>query len=115
VTSRSRTRLELATASLTWRAGSPACVTRIGPNKASRAANKASNGKPFVYDELVARMRAVLRRSSGPRHPRLTVRDLEIDLASRVVTSAARRCNSRPRNTSFSSRSQKIPWLVSAV
>jgi two-component system phosphate regulon response regulator PhoB len=42
--------------------------------------------KPFVYDELVARMRAVLRRSNGPRHPRLTVRDLEIDLASRVVT-----------------------------
>ena len=42
--------------------------------------------KPFVYDELVARMRAVLRRSNGPRHPRLSVRDLEIDLASRVVT-----------------------------
>jgi DNA-binding response OmpR family regulator len=39
-----------------------------------------------VYDELVARMRAVLRRSNGPRHPRLSVRDLEIDLASRVVT-----------------------------
>jgi DNA-binding response OmpR family regulator len=60
--------------------------TGIGPNKASRAANKASNGKPFVYDELLARMRAVLRRSNGPRHPRLTVRGLEIDLASRVVT-----------------------------
>jgi DNA-binding response OmpR family regulator len=44
--------------------------------------------KPFVYDELVARMRAVLRRSNGPRHPRLSVRDLEIDLASRVVTLA---------------------------
>jgi DNA-binding response OmpR family regulator len=42
--------------------------------------------KPFVYDELVARMRAVLRRSNGPRHTRLAVRDLEIDLASRVVT-----------------------------
>jgi len=42
--------------------------------------------KPFVYDELVARMRAVLRRATGPRHPRLSVRDLEIDLASRVVT-----------------------------
>src|SRR5919106_388423 len=42
--------------------------------------------KPFVYDELVARMRAVLRRSNGPRHARLTVREIEIDLASRVVT-----------------------------
>ena len=44
--------------------------------------------RPFVYDELVARMRAVLRRSSGPRHARLTVRDLEIDLAARIVTVA---------------------------
>ena len=41
--------------------------------------------KPFVYDELLARMRAVLRRSNGPRHARLAVRNLEIDLASRVV------------------------------
>jgi hypothetical protein len=44
--------------------------------------------KPFVYDELVARMRAVLRRTSGPRHARIAVRDLEIDLAARIVTVA---------------------------
>ncbi|HSK16811.1 MAG TPA: response regulator transcription factor [Gaiellaceae bacterium] len=41
--------------------------------------------RPFVYEELVARMRAVLRRTSGPRRRRLAVRDLEIDLSSRVV------------------------------
>jgi DNA-binding response OmpR family regulator len=41
--------------------------------------------KPFVYEELVARMRAVLRRVAGPAHRRLAVRDLDIDLASRVV------------------------------
>ncbi|MGH3013211.1 MAG: response regulator transcription factor [Gaiellaceae bacterium] len=41
--------------------------------------------RPFVYEELVARMRAVLRRSARRQHPRLGVRDLEIDLASRVV------------------------------
>jgi DNA-binding response OmpR family regulator len=41
--------------------------------------------RPFVYEELVARMRAVLRRSARRQHPRLAVRDLEIDLASRVV------------------------------
>jgi DNA-binding response OmpR family regulator len=41
--------------------------------------------KPFVYVELLARMRAVLRRASGPTHRRLAVRDLEIDLAARVV------------------------------
>jgi hypothetical protein len=45
-------------------------VTGNGPNN-------ASNGKHFVYDELLGRMRAVLRRSDGPRHARLTVRDLE--------------------------------------
>jgi DNA-binding response OmpR family regulator len=41
--------------------------------------------RPFVYEELVARMRAVLRRTARPRHPRLAVRDLEIDLAARLV------------------------------
>jgi DNA-binding response OmpR family regulator len=44
--------------------------------------------KPFVYEELVARMRAVLRRVSGPVHRRLAVRDLDIDLAARVVRAA---------------------------
>ena len=34
-------------------------------------------------------MRAVFLRSNGPRHPRLSVGDLEIDLASRVVTLAS--------------------------
>src|ERR687895_1215184 len=41
--------------------------------------------RPYVYEELLARMRAILRRANGPRHPRLSVCDLEIDLASRVV------------------------------
>jgi DNA-binding response OmpR family regulator len=41
--------------------------------------------KPFVYEELLARMRAVLRRTIRPQHTRLAVHDLEIDLASRVV------------------------------
>ena len=41
--------------------------------------------KPFLYAELLARMRAVLRRTSGPRRTSLAVRDLEIDLVSRTV------------------------------
>jgi DNA-binding response OmpR family regulator len=41
--------------------------------------------RPFVYEELVARMRAVLRRAMRPPHPRLAVRDLTVDLSSRVV------------------------------
>ncbi len=41
--------------------------------------------RPFVYEELVARMRAVLRRAGRPNHRCLAVRDIDIDLASRVV------------------------------
>lgn len=53
-------------------------MTRIGPNN-------DSNGKPYVYDELLARMHAILRRVAGQRPARLEVQDLEIDLSSRVV------------------------------
>jgi two-component system phosphate regulon response regulator PhoB len=41
--------------------------------------------RPYVYEELVARMRAVLRRTARPGHARLAVRDLEIDVAARLV------------------------------
>ena len=41
--------------------------------------------KPFLYEELVARMRAVLRRANGGRQTALAVEDLAIDLASRTV------------------------------
>jgi two-component system copper resistance phosphate regulon response regulator CusR len=41
--------------------------------------------KPFAFDELLARLRALLRRSNEIRPPRIVVRDLEIDtLAHRV-------------------------------
>ncbi|MBD0316988.1 MAG: response regulator transcription factor [Thermoleophilia bacterium] len=42
-------------------------------------------GKPFLYEELVARIRAVLRRASGPRRSTVSVNDLTIDVASRTV------------------------------
>jgi DNA-binding response OmpR family regulator len=41
--------------------------------------------KPFVYEELLARMRAVLRRAAGPRREKLSVLDLAVDLGSRSV------------------------------
>ena len=47
--------------------------------------------KPFVYEELLARMRAVLRRAAGPRRTLLSVRDIDIDLASRTVRVAGER------------------------
>jgi DNA-binding response OmpR family regulator len=41
--------------------------------------------KPFLYEELLARMRAVLRRSRNGHGESLAVRDLTIDLATRTV------------------------------
>jgi two-component system copper resistance phosphate regulon response regulator CusR len=41
--------------------------------------------KPFAFDELLARLRALLRRSSEIRPPKIVIGDLEIDtLAHRV-------------------------------
>jgi two-component system, OmpR family, KDP operon response regulator KdpE len=42
--------------------------------------------KPFGIDELLARLRAVLRRTGAPQSPRITVGDVTIDVARHVVT-----------------------------
>ncbi|MDZ5623315.1 response regulator transcription factor [Nocardioides sp. HM23] len=42
-------------------------------------------GKPFVFDELLARMRALVRRGPVPRPTELEVGDLRLDPASRRV------------------------------
>ena len=44
--------------------------------------------KPFGMAELLARVRAVLRRAGAPTEPRLAVGDVAIDLARHVVTKA---------------------------
>jgi DNA-binding response OmpR family regulator len=45
-------------------------------------------GRPFHYEELLARIRAVLRRVSPPAGDRLQVGELKIDRAARRVTVA---------------------------
>ena len=47
--------------------------------------------KPFQRDEMLARLRAVLRRSRGAVTPMLHWRDVEIDPAARVVTRGGER------------------------
>jgi two-component system KDP operon response regulator KdpE len=42
--------------------------------------------KPFSVDELLARLRAALRRTSQPGEPVLRIGELEIDLEKRLVT-----------------------------
>jgi DNA-binding response OmpR family regulator len=44
--------------------------------------------RPFHYDELVARIRAVLRRVAPPESDRLTAGEIEIDRPTRRVTVA---------------------------
>ncbi|MGH3762122.1 response regulator transcription factor [Actinophytocola sp.] len=46
--------------------------------------------KPFAFDELVARVRALARRSTPVTPPVLRAGDLELDPARRTVTRAAR-------------------------
>jgi DNA-binding response OmpR family regulator len=47
--------------------------------------------KPFAFEEFLARVRALLRRSPGRPEPVLRVADLCLDPATRVVTRGARR------------------------
>ena len=47
--------------------------------------------KPFSFDEFLARVRALLRRSRSHREPVLRVADLALDPATRDVTRAGRR------------------------
>jgi DNA-binding response OmpR family regulator len=47
--------------------------------------------RPFHYDELVARIRAVLRRAAPPESERMTAGEIEIDRPTRRVTVSGRR------------------------
>lgn len=49
--------------------------------------------KPFAFDELLARIRVVLRKHSGGRTSVLTVGDLEVDTAAHKVRRAGREIN----------------------
>lgn len=41
--------------------------------------------KPFAWDELLARVRALVRRGHGKESPLITIGDLEIDTTAKVV------------------------------
>lgn len=53
--------------------------------------------KPFAFDELVARVRALGRRASGAAHGPLRVGDLELDRVRRIVKRGPRRIDLAPR------------------
>jgi DNA-binding response OmpR family regulator len=47
--------------------------------------------KPFAFEEFLARVRALLRRGTGPGAPVLTLADLTLDPATRAVARGGRR------------------------
>src|SRR5262245_300418 len=53
--------------------------------------------KPFELDELLARLRALIRRGHSVKDPVLRVHDLEIDTASRTVKRAGQTIHLTPR------------------
>ena len=53
--------------------------------------------KPFSFDELSARIRALLRRASGPPELILRVADLELDRVKHEVRRAGRRVELSPK------------------
>lgn len=53
--------------------------------------------KPFAFDELLARVRALGRRTVGASHGTLQVGDLELDRMRRTVRRATRRVELAPR------------------
>ncbi len=52
--------------------------------------------KPFSVDELLARLRAVLRRPAPSHEPVIAVGELRIDVAERIVTSDGKRVKLSP-------------------
>jgi DNA-binding response OmpR family regulator len=53
--------------------------------------------KPFAFDELLARVRALARRSAGEPHGQLRIGDLELDRVRRTVRRSNRRIDLAPR------------------
>ena len=53
--------------------------------------------KPFAFAELLARLRALLRRGAPERPARLRVADVELDPATRTVTRAGRPVELSPK------------------
>jgi DNA-binding response OmpR family regulator len=53
--------------------------------------------KPFAFEELLARLQALCRRSYQHKNPKMAIGDLEIDLAAREVTRGGDRIELTPR------------------
>ena len=84
----------------TWSEAPIVVLSAVGEEKEKIAALDAGADdyvtKPFSVDELLARLRAVLRRNASPSGPRLSVGEIEIDVPERRVTMSGRRVKLTP-------------------
>ena len=84
----------------TWSEAPIVVLSAVGEEKEKIAALDAGADdyvtKPFGVDELLARLRAVLRRNASPSGPRLSVGEIEIDVPERSVTVSGRRVKLTP-------------------
>jgi two-component system KDP operon response regulator KdpE len=84
----------------TWTAAPVIVLSAVGEEHEKIAALDAGADdyvtKPFSVDELLARLRAVLRRATATSDPVVEVGDLRIDVAERTVTVAGKRVKLSP-------------------
>jgi two-component system KDP operon response regulator KdpE len=84
----------------TWTQAPVIVLSAVGEEREKIAALDAGADdyvtKPFSVDELLARLRAVLRRSTSPAEPVIVVGDLRIDVAERAVTVSGARVKLSP-------------------
>lgn len=53
--------------------------------------------KPFAFEELLARIQALIRRKYGAKKNSIMIKDMEIDLSSRIVLKNGKGINLLPR------------------
>ena len=84
----------------TWTEAPVIVLSAVGEEREKVAALDAGADdyvtKPFSVDELLARLRAVLRRSVPSHEPVIDVGGLRIDVAERVVTQGGERVKLTP-------------------
>jgi two-component system, OmpR family, KDP operon response regulator KdpE len=84
----------------TWTAAPVIVLSAVGEEREKIAALDAGADdyvtKPFSVDELLARLRAVMRRLPGLQDPAIDVGDLHIDVAERTVTRDGERVKLSP-------------------
>jgi DNA-binding response OmpR family regulator len=71
--------------------------------------------KPFAFEELLARLRALIRRGYGKHSPIIVIGDLCIDTAKRLASVEARRSSCAPWSTSSWNTSRDALARPSAV